>query len=319
MVVFDQPAGEIVDISGWTEDEDHPTYPIGSKPKRLLWCPDDTPHTFLHPGRRYLFKEGIEPRAMQTWSEIIAYQFGTLVNAAVPPAFVAVDTASGIGGALIEYFIDYADEPAGVRLVHGADFMQGLLDHKRGRPHGLIENILLCRALKARSPEGIAAWWAEALAFDAMIGNRDRHPENWGFLAHNDTEAGDVLRMAPLYDNGVSLGYEMLESRLEPAWDYDKALAYVSNPRRAVHHCGWSHEDDSPVQHAALCGRLGDRYPSVRPHMRAMAAMTDADISEILEWATVFDGPLPFTVGRASFVATLTKARRDMLLAATQD
>lgn len=25
-------------------------------------------------------------------------------------------------------------------------------------------------------------WWAETIAFDAIIGNTDRHSENWGFL-----------------------------------------------------------------------------------------------------------------------------------------
>lgn len=313
MVTFSQPAGDMVDVLGWKDDEDHPTYPIGSKPKRLIWCPEDVGRDFLHPGRRYLFKEGTGPRALQVWSEIIAYRLGELVGASVPPAFVAIDSATGRQGALIEYFIDDPDQPQGVRLVHGADLMQGLLDKKRGRPHGLIENILLCRAMKARSARGTADWWAGTLAFDAMIGNRDRHPENWGFLVHNDAEIGDVLRMAPLYDNGVSLGYETLDGRFDPAWSEDRARAYVA---KGVHHCGWSHEDDKSAQHALLCGRLADRYPSVRPTMQAMTAMADADVSQILEWATAFDGPLPFNVGRAAFVATLTKVRRDALLAA---
>ena len=312
MVTFSQPAGDIVDVSGWSDDEDHPTYPIGSKPKRLLMCPQDVGEGWLHPGRRYMFKEGVGPRAMQVWSEILAYRLGLLVGANVPPAFVAIDAKTGQQGALIEYFIDDPAQPRHARLVHGADLMQGLLDKKRGRPHGLIENIVLCRALKARSPAGIAAWWAGALAFDAMIGNRDRHPENWGFMVHTQSDKGDVHTMAPLYDNGVSLGYETLDARLDPAWDDARAAGYAA---RGVHHCGWSHDDDKSGQHALLCGRLAERYPSVRPVMGAMAAMSDADIAEILEWATVFDGPLPFTVGRAAFVATLTRVRREALLA----
>jgi serine/threonine protein kinase HipA of HipAB toxin-antitoxin module len=63
--------------------------------------------------------------------------------------------------------------------VHAIERLQGLgypIDFKRG---SLKDNVTLCRQ------HGIAnwrTWWARTLAFDAIIGNTDRHTENWGFL-----------------------------------------------------------------------------------------------------------------------------------------
>lgn len=307
-----QPAGHLIDIGGWREDEDNPTYPIGSKPKKLLWSPSSGNEPFIRPQHRYLFKEGVGRHANQVWSEAIAYEIARLVDAPVPPAFIAIDGNTGQVGALVEFFLGFEDEPPGTRLVPAADFMQGLVDQKRGRPHGVYDNLALSAVLRAR---GRREWWAEALAFDAMIGNRDRHPENWGFLVHREN-GHDVRRLAPLYDNGVSLGYEQLEERLTPPWTEAKVKAYVA---KGVHHCGWSNAQDKSAQHAALCGQFVRTYPSTRPIMERVASASDSDVEAVLEWATSFEGPLRFSRERAVFVAMLTKARREALVAAIKE
>jgi hypothetical protein len=57
---------------------------------------------------------------------------------------------------------------------------RSLIDKKRGRPHSVRSNADICRALQV---PGAREWWAGTLAFDALIGNTDRHPDNWGILA----------------------------------------------------------------------------------------------------------------------------------------
>jgi hypothetical protein len=49
--------------------------------------------------------------------------------------------------------------------------------------------------------------------FDALIGNTDRHHENWG-LINNE-------RLSPLYDNGISLGWRIEEK--------DSSIATIEN------------------------------------------------------------------------------------------
>jgi len=50
--------------------------------------------------------------------------------------------------------------------------------------------------------------FAQLLAFDAWIGNADRHQENWGMI--EPTGAGDS-RLAPMYDPAACLGAELLD------------------------------------------------------------------------------------------------------------
>lgn len=50
------------------------------------------------------------------------------------------------------------------------------------------------------------------LIFDALIGNTDRHQNNWALLARKEEDVLNLKRLAPLYDNGSSLGsYEQLD------------------------------------------------------------------------------------------------------------
>lgn len=54
------------------------------------------------------------------------------------------------------------------------------------------------------------------LVFDALIGNRDRNPSNYGIILNHET---GEYRFAPLYDNGTSLGISMVDHRLAACID----------------------------------------------------------------------------------------------------
>lgn len=51
------------------------------------------------------------------------------------------------------------------------------------------------------------------LLLDAMIGNTDRHHENWGVLARRDGSGCRTLQLAPTYDHASSLGRERLDQK----------------------------------------------------------------------------------------------------------
>src|SRR5699024_5670594 len=57
--------------------------------------------------------------------------------------------------------------------------------------------------------------------FDILIGNQDRHAENWTILFKNNQ-----ICLAPLYDNGASLGFllpdEKLQRHFRDKKDFDK-------------------------------------------------------------------------------------------------
>src|ERR1700712_5724858 len=84
-----QTAAQIVRVSGWTPGDDASIFPVGSKPKRLVLCPENINLPFLIPGHRYLFKTTHGWREQQLWSEVIAYEFSKLCGIEVPPCFAA--------------------------------------------------------------------------------------------------------------------------------------------------------------------------------------------------------------------------------------
>ena len=161
--------------------------------------------------------------------------YGRLVRAALSNCCRQSD---GETGALVEFFYDV---PGSQKLLHGADVLNIVRPATNSdRPHDVATNIRAMRVLRLADPPG---WWARVLAFDALIGNGDRHAENWGSLAtfKNGTL---TCEHTPAYDHGSSLGYELAEKKLGtmhgPTLD-----AYIA---RGKHHCGYDAHCDGPCR-----------------------------------------------------------------------
>ena len=307
-----QHRSEVVDLNGWYPDDEFPIAPTGAKAKRIFVCPSPAPRRFLIGGHRYLFKEPSGPHVMQIWSEVIAYEVARCCGVPVPPAFLATAPGNGSPGVLIEFFYGY-QQRAAARLIDGVERIQarGLpINFGRG---SLKDNIEVCRFQRAA---GWAFWWAEALAFDTLIGNTDRHSQNWGFLASPNEEHGLDFDMAPIFDNGTSLGFLTRDQDLSKATTSEALRRFV---RRGKHHCGWISGDEESAQHVELCRRFVDKFPSARQTMQRVAALTDNQIDGIVSWCREFEYTVPFTRLRALYVASQLKMRRDDLLNVLSD
>ncbi|MEA2740985.1 MAG: hypothetical protein QOH05_4292 [Acetobacteraceae bacterium] len=299
---------DIVSLHGWQPDDEFPYGPQGAKPKRILICPNPPPHNFLIGGHRYLFKEPGGARAQQIWSEVIAYELSRDLRLPVPPAFLAQGPGNGSPGVLVEFFHGYAYEPD-IRFVHAIERLQGLqlpIDYNRG---SLKDNITLCRL---HWVPGWRTWWARTLAFDAVIGNTDRHTENWGFLIEPGLSRPNYT-LAPAFDNGTSLGYIVREEQLTSFTEPARLRRLIA---KGTHHFGWVAGDAEGAQHARLCRLYSDRVPGARRAMDDALALTDNRISRVVDWCCSFAFALPFTEARARFVAAQLRARRDALAAA---
>lgn len=301
-----QPSGQPILVGSWDTDDDFPVFPTGSKPKRMLFCPADPPLPHLIGGHAYLFKT-VTPRWQhQLWSEVIAYRLGALVGLQVPPCFVAFDERTNQAGALMEFFYGYPGERLPARLIHGADMLARFIkDTKRGRPHSVRGNISLCRLFLPI--EQSISWWAAALAFDAVIGNTDRHPDNWGALVHQVPGVPARYEMAPLFDNGTSLGYELVDSRLANLVQAVPLQAYLS---RGTHHCGWSVRDDAPTSHFTLCERLLEQHEVAGAAIESVIRFDRAQITSLVHDLLAIDVGVPFTIERANFIVSLILARQ---------
>jgi hypothetical protein len=298
---------DVVDITHWELDEDNPFGPQGAKPKRFVISPNPTARPDIVSGHRYVFKEPSGNRRMQIWSEVIAYRLAHALGLPVPPAFLATD-AVGSPGVLVEFFFGRPGH-APQRFVHAIERFQGrgvTTDFRRG---SMRDNIALTRGHQVVNWR---SWWAEAIAFDAIIGNTDRHSENWGFLVQRGDEQ-PVHTLAPIFDNGTSLGFSIRDEdmpRLTTGTAFDRFV------RRGAHHCGWLAGNDETALHPELCRRFMETHGGDGTAMDRVIQLRDSTIDDVVQWCVTVDFPVRFSEQRADFVSRLVKAKRDAVIAA---
>jgi HipA-like C-terminal domain len=301
---------EVYQVGAWDKDEDAPTYPVGSQPKELLICPAYLMQARLISGHRYLFKTPRGWQAYQLWSEVIAYHIGTLCGVAVPPAYVATDSNGQIG-VLVEFFYGFPGAAHEDRFVQGSDILQRFIrDKKTGRPHGVRTNMTITRRYGVQ--DAVAAW-GQLLAFDALIGNTDRHPENWGLVWRYQQAHLPIVSLAPAFDNATSLGYEQSEKRLFRFSSRAAVEKYIS---AGQHHCGWSQADDTRGGHIDVCVRYANAFPEAGEAMKNVVRFDMRDLERRLDELATIPASLPLSLARAQFVGDLVRARRDRLAAA---
>lgn len=107
-------------------------------------------------------------------------------------------------GILVRFFLD-ADE----ELALAANLMKSHdtgydLNAKWAQTMARVREVLARQ--EAHGSESLLQDFAKVLAFDAWIGNADRHQENWGFIT---SKRGESPRLAPMYDPAACLGVEL--------------------------------------------------------------------------------------------------------------
>ncbi|MGZ8911312.1 MAG: HipA domain-containing protein [Methylococcaceae bacterium] len=309
---INQPVDEPVNISNWKGDEEFEVYPEGARDKTLLYSPAPAPHEFLISNHRYLYKHAFSRHPDQYWTEIIAYHVGCLLNVPVPPAFVAHDEDNHSCGALIEWFLNYRDQPE-ERFVPGGDIMVSAIsgyDRKKGQQHNfaVVERYLSTLA-KSKNVE-MSEWmpfWCDMLLFDALIGNTDRHQDNWGLLWGVGLENRISVRMAPVFDNGTSLGYEILERNMDGFLNPSRMQSYINKGR---HHIRYELHSKEPAQHIELLELLASKNPEIAHRIKYKLDSFNIDrLRSIIEFCTKFKIPIPLTEKRAEFVCHLIESR----------
>jgi len=228
---------DFYDITTWNEK---PWYQTGGTREK---CFVENPEN----GKLYYFKESIAKYPSEFWSEIIASKVGKLFG------FNLLDYNIGINknvvGCICEFMINPYDE-----LIHGVSLL------KDANPKFKITKapILLFKdiekSFKTYSDNFIYKF-LDILIFDSIIGNQDRHSENWAVIRSLDVtnRENNIKRLliwvyekykttnlrykkipfkrflldymreseliniefAPIYDSGSSLGREISEDRLE--------------------------------------------------------------------------------------------------------
>lgn len=257
-----------IDISNWLPDEQFFSYPEGARPKLAYFPPPNLSLPFIKPYRRYLYKGSSNAPDDQFWAEIVAYKIGCQLGVVVPETYAAYNSMTGSSGALIEWF--YTDDE--LRYTAGGDFMKRSIpdfDGRSGRQHNLFSVITFCRTWSSRLYQvatnqifetDYIKHWGEAFLFDALIGNTDRHQNNWG-VTLTPTLSGAIRRLSPLFDNGTSLGSDRFIDKLNQ-WPESRFISYVEN---GTHHMKLKADDDNRQRksHAGMIKHYIETYPEV--------------------------------------------------------
>ncbi|MFY9477629.1 MAG: HipA domain-containing protein [Aquabacterium sp.] len=271
----------LFDVSGWTQDAEFGVFPQGARAKLAYFAPDNVQVPEIRKGRRYLFKRSKKSYPDQYWGEVVAYRIGCLIGVTVPPAFGALNSETGVCAALIEWFYEDGVES----FIHAGDFLQRLrpdFEREVGADHNMADNTKLLSAWAKLDllKDNWSKWWAVALAFDALIGNTDRHQDNWGLILATDVASKTrFARLSPCFDNGTSLGHERFVDRIAGWRDHD-VKRYIE---KGKHHVRWTHRDEGSRGHAAMLASAVNQWPAVRANLVQMLGFSKDDLIGALE------------------------------------
>lgn len=296
-----QTPSQIIDVNLWTLDGEFEPYAEGSRDKVRLFAPKSglADFPFIVPQHAYLFKESNKRYPEQLWVEIIAYKIGLLTGVPVPPTFLAHDSKQEKSGALIEWFYGYPYSPPETYLS-GGDLLTRFIknyDREKGKQHNFST---IARISRGVYPQGWLAHWSKILLFDALIGNTDRHQENWGIILPS-------VAVSPAFDNGTSMGHEIIKEKF-PGLDKQRYI------HKGTHHMKWEISDEKSAGHLDLLQKINESYPESRAIMCNCLNFDTATLKDEIMKLTLFDTYTRLSKERAEFIFELIVLRKNSLL-----
>ena len=236
-------------LQEWVRDREE----MGSKEKFWYGCSGPEEQT------EWLFKYP-QPNTGQHWAEKIAAEVASLLE--IPHARVELAIFSDDKGSATKSFADNGRE-----LVHGNQMLEWEVrgydpGKKFGQSSHTLANIWKVLDRVFITPEGkrnAKVRMAKYVILDAVIGNTDRHHENWGVLR---TWKGNrwVGRVAPSFDHASSLGRELLDLRRSRLLREGRVGAYSEKGRGAVY---WSEDERHGPSPLKLTRRAARDYPDL--------------------------------------------------------
>lgn len=302
----------LIDVAEWKADDYFATYPEGARNKRAFFPPDDCKLAFIKKNRRYLFKSSDDRYPEQYWGEVVAYQVGKMVGVEVPPAYPAIDSRRRLSAALIEWFYEDGES----LFIPAGRFMQQMIegfDMKTGRQHNFKDVRVLCRTMSINNSNFDSAWletWAKGLVFDTLIGNTDRHQNNWGILYRVKVDPM-TISLSPWFDNGTSLGCDRWPEKVN-RWPDAHFLQYLYNGK---HHLRWDRSSQDRCGFFDMPRLLVELDSKLRAPMLACVKAVDLpQIESFLQQCQSLPSYEPLTQWRAEFMLRLIERRQALLL-----
>ena len=151
-------------------------------------------------GKRYLVKSGSGTFKQQPFNEVIASRIAERLG--IPHVKYNVIWDDGIPYSVCENFVTENTELVTAWRV--------VLTQKKNNNTSVYRHYINC--CDALGVKDIVHSIDQMIVLDYIIGNEDRHLNNFGLLRNADTL--EWLGAAPVFDSGSSLGYEMLATQI---------------------------------------------------------------------------------------------------------
>lgn len=199
----------VVDVSQW--DEKSWLNSGGTRNKKIYASPDGEDYFF-----KESYKKGGKDYKYEFYSEIIASFIGEMMDLDILNYHLAF-TEKGLGCLSKNMLKDTEELIEGRQYLRSFDsnFMMGDEKPKEQYNFQLIE-----RALKKLELGESVEKVIDIIIFDALIGNSDRHQENWGFIGGNTSKSRTIKSIQEDIENSSN------ESGLGWIWNFfrDKNL-----------------------------------------------------------------------------------------------
>jgi HipA-like C-terminal domain len=312
----------MIDVASWEKDPDDVVFPQGARAKGTVVAPQSAmlESSDLVAQKLYMFKRSKKSYPDQFWGEVIAYRIGCLMGLEVPHTFAAWNSETQLCGALSEWFY-----VVGRQLhVHGGDLLKNAypaFDRKVGEMHNLLDIEACFKEISQDAYLDLKTnwqqWWFDALVFDALIGNTDRHQDNWGFILQENVQQTRLNTwLTPLFDNGTSLGHERFTQRVQSWKDVD----FERYIQKGTHHVKWSLTETPPIDgHFDLISRAAVQWPQTVALSRNRLNFSPDELCNCFEDLLQLNCPVPLTGDRIRFIQRLLRARLNRLIHTLDD
>jgi len=205
-----------------------------------------------------------EPNTGQHWAEKITAEIAAFLD--IPHAQVDLAIFQGKRGSTTASFVR-----DGQSLSHGNQIMAG---HVFGydpkvrfqQSSHTLDNIFLALDKTFLTPEdthNAKVQFSDYLVLDAVIGNTDRHHENWGILLKQDGNHW-VGNLAPTFDHASSLGRELLDESQRKCrqrlLDEKRVGSYAEQARGAIYR---DKDDRHGISPLALVRWAAELHPEI--------------------------------------------------------
>ncbi len=182
------------------------------------------------------------------WAEKIVAEVAELLG--VPHARVELAELQGRVGSITENVV-----PEHFELIHGNEVLESAVSQQDTGELNFhlsdhtLANIWLAlnQVFEVGDATNAKRQFAQYLVLDAVVGNVDRHSENWGVL-RGQGGTGFSWSLALSYDHGSSLGRELSDEQRDRRLAGDRVGEYVERGRGGIF---WSSADgrgSSPLQ-----------------------------------------------------------------------